>query len=174
MKYLTWEDFKKIANSGNNIRHWKYYKHRWEYHQKVIDIVKKININNPDKVLELGSLGATIVKNSHTMDYIKNKNRPQTYIYDAKILPWPIKDKQYELFIALKVYQHLALYQKECFQEAKRIAHKIIIVSPIKYKNKDFPESKCITEEDLINWNDGKEPNETILIGNNVISYWTF
>ena len=52
-------------------------------------------------------------------------------IHDATVAPWPYADKQYDLFIALQVFEHLRDRQPEAFLEVRRIARHAIISLPI-------------------------------------------
>ncbi len=157
--FLTYENYKKVAdqNMGN---HWKDYEKRWVYHSRVVDEVKNMGniISSPNKVLELGTMGNSIVVGSDTMDNFTNRwtvNIPPTYMWDAKQIPWPIKDKQYKLFIALRVFQHLVPIQKECFQEAIRVSENIILVLPENYNN-----APAITLDLLKDWGNGLLPHK--------------
>jgi hypothetical protein len=105
-------------------------------------------------------MGVSLVKGSHTLDYDASKNNkdwvipePPTYVHDARVLPWPIKDGTYELAVALRVFHHLRPFQRQCFAEAKRIADALIIVVPDKSIH-----PAGIDRTDLVEWNDGHEP----------------
>jgi hypothetical protein len=106
------------------------------------------------------------------MDYTEAwnfENFVPTYLYDARKTPWPFKDKQYDLFIALRVFQHLFPKQKEAFLEAKRIAKNIIIVVPETYRD-----NRGIPTEKFIEWNNNKKPSECIILQNEFgkIYFW--
>jgi hypothetical protein len=178
INFLTKEQFFEIAEkiSGN---HWKHLEGRWYYHNKAIETLKCLDINLPENVLEMGTVGMQLVENSHTIDFDEHWNFPgknPTYNHNAKITPWPIENKKYDVFVALRVFQHLQPKQKEAFLEAKRIAKHIILCIPIK-SNDDisFTKPLGITLEQLIEWNNGILPNkiiETKEWGN--IYYWDF
>ena len=172
MKYLTWELYKKNAYRVKGL-HWKTYKNRWRYHKRAIEIIKRSSTTDPKKVLELGTMGASIVIGSDTMDYDGKwnyyKHNP-TYLHDARKLPWPIANKQYEWFVALRVFQHLAPVQRQCFEEALRIADNVLIVVPDKY-----PKGSGIKLQQFIDWNNGNPPNIvecTPLKSANMHLYW--
>ena len=87
---------------------------RWEYHSRVIELVKSLNISRSASILEMGTMGISCVENSDTIDYLDRWDFPgkkPTYIHDARLVPWPIVDKKYEVFIALRVFQHLTPFQ---------------------------------------------------------------
>jgi len=156
MEFLTKDFLKKIANN-NEGRHWSTWEKRWRYFGKTVELVKTLGIDDPSKVLEMGTMGATIVLECDTIDYTKKwnfKGKNPTYIHDARKTPWPVEDKKYELFIALRVFQHLSPVQKECFLEAKRISKSVLIVVPESYrKDTGIPVSR------FIEWNNGKKPD---------------
>jgi len=156
LDFLTYKQYKERIKKSKE--YWQSYLLRWYYHKQVIDILKRSNTNNPKKVLELGTMGVTIVTNSDTMDYDEKFNFPDmkpTYPHDARSLPWPIEDKQYEWFVALRVFQHLYPFQKECFKEATRIAKNVIILVP-----NEYPSDKGvgISLEQFVKWNDDIPP----------------
>lgn len=135
---------------------------RWDYHARVVNLIKALNISVPTSVLEMGTMGVNCVKNGHTIDYAERWDFPgkqPNYLHDARILPWPIEAKQYELFIALRVFQHLVPVQRDCVLEAMRIAKKIIILVPNHYDNDVLPNSKGITYSDFVRFLDGVHPN---------------
>ena len=120
-------------------------------------------------------MGVSCVDNSDTIDYLERWDFPgkkPTYIHDFRITPWPIKDKQYELFIALRVFQHLTPFQKEAAKEAMRIARKAIIVVPDIYNNKELPNSKGIKYMDFVDFLDGIYPNLYFPTQDEFVYYW--
>jgi hypothetical protein len=124
---------------------------------------KEQNLISPDAVLEQGPMGVTIVSGSKTMDYDAASNNVDwlipgyqpTYVYDARRLPWPFKDKEFELLVSLRVLQHLVPKQRECFLEAKRVSRAMILVIPTKSVH-----PRGIDREQLVEWNSGVEPTK--------------
>lgn len=53
-----------------------------------------------------------------------------TYWHDVRFTPWPVHGKRYDLVVALRVWHHLVPLQKESFEEARRIAKRVLIVCP--------------------------------------------
>lgn len=177
IEYLTQEEFQSVT-AGKKKGHWKKGTTRWDYHKAAVELVREIAPGSPGAVLEMGTLGVSIVKGSDTIDYAEKwnfKNKNPTYLHDARILPWPIPDRKYEVFIALRVFQHLRPVQKECFHEACRIARHVIIVAPEAYKVQALEDtSRGIPREEFTQWNGGVAPTRTIeirpWIGN--LYYW--
>jgi len=133
MKMLTYGQYVENAKTSGQ---WKSYQKRWCYHEIAIELAKSVKLSRKADVLELGALGNQIVPGSHTMDWTKSgweavESCP-TYDWDAKVTPWPIEDKQYKLFIALRVFHHLFPNQEDAFREALRIADNVIICCPEK------------------------------------------
>jgi hypothetical protein len=169
-EYFIEKVINRLEITGGN---WASYEGRWHYHKHAIEIIEKTNINDSSKVLEMGTLGINLVLGSDTIDYDERWNYPgqsPTYLHDARNLPWPINDKQYELFIALRVFQHLIPVQKECFMEALRIADNVLIVVPEYY----LPEGEGITLQQFVEWNNGILPTivQNILDDTNLY-YWS-
>lgn len=163
LKYLSKHDFHRLTKLHEG-GHWTAdtFVGRWDYHSRVISLIKALKLQDPSKVLEMGTMGVSCVKNGHTIDYSERwdfKGKRPTYLHDARILPWPIKDKEYDLFVALRVYQHLVPRQEECVKEAMRISKKVILVVPGEYNNSVLPKSKGITYKKFVECLDGVHPN---------------
>ncbi|MGK7933890.1 MAG: hypothetical protein AB4041_21010 [Microcystaceae cyanobacterium] len=148
---------------------------RWDYHYRAIELIKAIGLNQPNEVIEMGTMGVCCVKHSDTIDYSERWDFPcknPTYLHDAKNFPWPIKDKQYEVFVALRVFQHLFPCQRESIQEAMRIAKRVIVVVPSVYDVDVFPMSKGITYSDFVKFLDGIHPNLYLPTAQGMMYYW--
>ena len=120
-------------------------KHRWEYLKIVVKYLKIINFNS---CLELGCGIIPIVLDGDTMD--KNDLPNLTYHWNSFKTPWPIKDKQYDMFVALQVWEHLKGKQNLIFQEVNRIANWAILSFPYKWSTKGFHGG--ITKSVIANW----------------------
>ncbi len=140
MEYLTKEKFLKRVNylKEFNPEHWGHNENkpgqpkatdRWDYHKKAVDLLKEIN---PKTVVEVGSMDIFLTDISESIDY----NLPEwnwrltykpTYNYDLTKLPWTIlKDKHYDVFVALRVFHHFGDEEKY-FKEMKRVSNHIIL-----------------------------------------------
>ncbi len=167
MKFLTQDEyFSTVKEFNESLKegHWSTTtNNRWDYFGRVVNLIKELKLTNPSNILEMGTMGITCVKDTHTIDYAEKWDFPgkmPTYLHDARKLPWPIENKGYDLFIALRVYQHLAPMQKECVREAMRISKKVIMVVPSDYQNLNyFPDSKGVTYNDFIRYLGGIHPN---------------
>lgn|GEM_PF-1636308 len=163
LRYLTKEDFMRRTKELET-GHWtpRLLEGRWDYHSRVVELIKGLGINDPSQVLEMGTMGITCVADSHTMDILdenwKFRDKKPTVAHDARQLPWPVANKRYDLFVALRVFQHLTPVQKECVHEAMRVASKIILVVPSTYDNAAHPAAKGITYQDLVRFI-GAHPN---------------
>ena len=120
---ITYQDFLEAEKRD------PYFKTRWTYYKIVVDLVQKIR---PESVLELGPYRLPLVKGEDTMD-IEKVLEDLTYLHDATIVPWPIADKKYDLFISCEVWEHLGDRQKEAFKEAKRVSRRAIFSFPYKW-----------------------------------------
>jgi hypothetical protein len=130
--YITKEEYLSFIEKHKNEAHWSSRIERWRYHEKTIEFLKFL----PDKrILEAGTMGINVCKHSDTIDLdITEAGWPlyykPTYDHDLRILPWPIEDKQYDVFIALRVFHHLRDKPTEYFKEMCRIADHIILAFP--------------------------------------------
>jgi len=185
MNVITYEEFVEFSK-GNY-----YYDGRWAYFLEVIKIIQE---KKPNTVLELGPSFFTVAKDSDIMykPEIDSWGIPSvvkgiSYAHDATVFPWPIQDKQYDMFIALQVFEHLDNKQKGAFQEAKRIARSIILSLPYKWDcpkdNPHYPSHHMIDENTILEWANGEAPQKAIYIertgdriskGERIICYWEF
>ena len=109
---------------------------RWEYHAKAIGLLEPIDYNT---VLEAGTMGVRLCDCSDTIEYDIPELKfdlyfEPTYNHDLKSLPWCVGDKQYDVFIALRVFHHNKLRDKpqEYLKEMKRISNHILLALPKK------------------------------------------
>ena len=74
-------------------------------------------------------------------------------VHDATKVPWPFEDKQFGLFIALQVFEHLGKRQPDAFREVRRVARHAIISLPIDWDMGD-PKNihHMIPEERVLSW----------------------
>jgi hypothetical protein len=165
--YLTESEyFQKIEEHKKiNPEHWltnknqDTYKTRWEYHNKTIELLKEIN---PSNILEAGTMGIICNSTSDTIDLdLPNSGwrltyKP-TYNHDLRIFPWStIKDKQYDCFVALRVFHHMKTDQEKYLNEMFRISNNVILALPQSvtniYKNICLPtkEIKSINSDTTI------------------------
>lgn len=163
MKFLTHNSYKKLSQelSGG---HWTddTIDIRWDYHQKTIEIIKSIGVSNPEKVLEMGTMGIKCVLESQTIDFEEKWDFPgkkPDFVHDCRVTPWPLKNDQFEIFVSLRAFQHLIPNQRNAFLEAFRISKHIIIVVPRDYNNPIIPDSRGIKYEDFVNYLNGIHPN---------------
>ncbi len=165
---LTEEEFTAAArHSGGG--HWKNAASRWGYHAAAIDLVRRVAPARAAEVLELGTMGVSIVKGSDTMDYDEKWHATgfePTFHHDARRHPWPIADDRYTLFVALRVFHHLRPVRAQSFAEAARVARNLIISAPTDYEVESLHDtSSGIAEEEVLAWNGGVPPTETIRLG---------
>lgn len=111
---------------------------RFEYHKKATDLLQKLNSKS---VLEAGTMGVSLWSGSDTIDYDLPKSGwklsyTPTYNHNLKELPWPIKDKQYDVFVALRVFHHFGENVSKYFKEMQRISKHIILALPKKTADK--------------------------------------
>lgn len=175
-KFITKEDFfsevKKMEGD-----HWtpESIDSRWDYHSRTIELLKGLNVDSRQSVLEMGTMGITCVKNADTIDFIEKwdfSGKKPTYVHDARKTPWPITDKKYDVFVALRVYMHLAPKQEEALNEAFRIAKKVIIVTSEHYVNEVHTDSKGMTYKDTVSYLNGIHPNLYLPTAMGSFFYW--
>lgn len=164
IQFLTKENFFRAAEH-NDSKHWKTQplENRWEYHEKSIEILSKLKINNPNEILEIGTVGIQLLPESESMDiegYWNYEGKNPTYLHDARKFPWP-PQKKYKAIVALRVFQYLAPYQEIAFKEARRLSDNLIIVVPKnrEYVPKGMEDTKGITYDEFLTWNNQTPPD---------------
>ncbi|MFH1877454.1 MAG: hypothetical protein ABH883_01425 [Candidatus Omnitrophota bacterium] len=160
---LTYSEFRKVKKLDS------YYRARWSYFSAALDIIKK---EPHGKVLELGPRSAPLVKGSDIMDIYRHGPRI-TYIHDAKNTPWPQRDKEYDMFIGLQVWEHLGDRQKDAFKEVMRIARSAVISFP--YKRYSPEDCHHNIDEHIINeWTLGLMPERVVKRGPVIVYFFRF
>jgi len=187
MNLMTYNDFKSLLNSSMG----NYYKGRWKYFKEVIKIIKNENIKS---VLEIGPGLLPIVKDSDILlnpqdDHFgkPNEYHGKVIIHDITIKPWPIKDKEYDLLIALQVWEHLDNKQSRAFREAARTSKMAILSFPYLWeggKEKSTHRAHRNIDKELIgDWTLNIKPEKIIEIpktghefskGSRLIYFWKF
>jgi len=171
MQCVTKKDFECLAKHKEvhyiNKKTYCDVKHRWQY---VKEAVRIVNTEQPTSVLELGPFFTRdgkpfpIVKGSDTFDC---RSSTTTYCRSATDIPWPMVNKQYDLFIALQVWEHLEGKQKEAFAEVARVANKAILSFPYKIKGKSTDIHANIDDGQIVEWTFGLEPANKIVVVDN-------
>lgn len=130
-----------------------YNRDRWGYTSIVIE--KARSLDGVCRVLELGPgpMNRSIVDGADTMGVVnfeplKGLEKGLTIQHDARVVPWPIPDKAYDLFLALQVFEHLKGRQREAFSEARRVARHIILTLPYQCKSREHR----LNHDDYIRW----------------------
>lgn len=187
MNTMTIEDYNELVAGPKG----SWYDGRWSYYEPVINLVNEISFNS---AIEIGPGGHTIVKNSDILVVPEDDfwGRPtkgfgKVIEHNATERPWPIKDKQYDLLIALQVWEHLDNKQSRCFREAMRVSKAVILSFPYLWDcpkdNANYPEHHDIDKELIGDWTLNVEPDKVIEIertsskvsrGPRLIYYWNF
>jgi hypothetical protein len=165
MNLLNYEKYEnKINQLGNLYNYWKKEKDkRWNYINMVLKEVKNIN---PKNMIEMGTNAIALSDFSDSINLksvnvdtnnINNKN----YLFDAKNIPWPINDKEYDLFVAMQVLEHLEPKQKEVFNEIKRISNYCILTLPYLWNCPNDKLHHDINDVTISKWTGGLTPYKT-------------
>jgi hypothetical protein len=158
------------AEFEDMIRVYHYHRGRWKYTaialEQASNLIRDRGLRN---ALELGVPVRPIIVGADAMDY---RVRPQLQadvpmtIHDATDIPWPFGDKQYDLFVALQVFEHLSGHQPEAFLEVRRVARHAIISLPIDWLTSDPTNiHNQISRERVLSWFAPVVPTR-ILVGN--------
>ncbi len=107
-----------------------------------------MKIINPKSSLELGATVQSLVIDGDRMG--KNRIEKPDHLWNVFDIPWPIRDKQYDIFIALQVWEHLKGKQVEVFKEVPRTSNWAILSFPYKWQG-NSSHSK-ITKKKIKKW----------------------
>jgi hypothetical protein len=184
---MTYDDYLGLLDGPRG----GYYTGRWAYFKEVLQLVER---EKPESVIELGPGFLPVVKNS---DIIINPDgdqfgRPVTlegnvFTFDATTKPWPIGDKQYDLFLALQVWEHLDNKQSRAFREVMRVSKSAILSFPYNWEGgEDKPSHRAhrrIDRELIADWTLRIKPEKIVEIprtgpefskGPRIIYFWKF
>jgi hypothetical protein len=106
--------------------------------------------------LELGPHLRPLIRGADTMDVVANEaleSEGRRIVHDARQVPWPFADNEYDLFVALQVFEHLGDRQPDAFREVRRVARNAILSLPIDWVMAD--PSNChhgLTDERVRAW----------------------
>ncbi len=160
---ITETEFKEAMSQGKD----DYYElaDRWQYYKEVIRLVED---NGPfENVLEIGPAWIPVVNGCDTLDEA-DRFGPRTYKHNIKTVPWPMTDNQYDLVIALQVWEHIYNNQIEAFGELKRITKAAIMSFPYEWQCRQ--PSTCtnchcgITKQTISAWTHHIEPVDYTII----------
>jgi hypothetical protein len=136
-----------------------YYRARWKYVSAACVLAGDIiDTYRAQTALELGAHLRPVIVGADVMD-LDDRSKDalegagQVIVQDATTTPWHIDDKQYDLFVALQVFEHLGARQHEAFREVCRIARHAIISLPIDWEMAD--PANChhrISNERALSW----------------------
>ncbi len=117
------------------------------------DLIERHRLSS---ALELGPHLRSVIVGADVMDRSAQPDleaEGRVIVHDATSAPWPIADKQYDLFVGLQVFEHLKDRQSVAFLEVCRVARHAIISLPIDWVMDD--PSNChhrISHERALSW----------------------
>jgi hypothetical protein len=187
METLTYREYQQLLTGPMG----DWYNGRWSYYGPVTELINSLEFSS---ALELGPGRITMVKGCDVMAKPDDDfwGRPETgvgkvILHDATEKPWPVADKQYDLFVALQVWEHLSNKQSRAFREVMRISRKAVLSFPYLWNcpknDPNYPEHHMIDKELIGDWTLNVPPRKVIEIertspkvsrGPRLIYYWEF
>ena len=163
--FLTHEKYLKLCDElpGNYWKEGKNY--RWKYIEYVIGIMRTI-CPDEKRICEAGTNGIALSSESTKLNY------PE---YDLNKILYDVKDKFFNLFVALQVWEHLD-NQQLAFEEVMRISKSAILSFPYKWPKGKGHDSRHVGIDDrkIKQWTCGVKPEKTKLINNRMVCVWIF
>lgn len=132
LEIISKDEFETLYNED-------YYNNaRWSYFEQTINELEKLEDIN--RVLEIGPYKTPYVHYSDIIDLIDYRDSipfeiGEIFIHDCSVVPFPFKDKEYDLVIASHSLEHLGSgfhgkNQIKIFEEISRISRMAIITLP--------------------------------------------
>ena len=153
IRQLTKAEYEVVASR------YPYYRARGRYLSVAASLAGDlIAAHGLQSALELGPNLQPLVVGADVMDIralpeLQLRPPASLLLHDATQPPWPIADKQYDLFVALQVFEHLRHEQNVAFMEVCRVAEHALISVPIDWEMDD--PRNChhrISEERALSW----------------------
>ena len=150
---ITKAEFDAVA------REYPYYRARGRYLSAAARIAGElIAIDGATSALELGPFLRPVVVGADVIDRRADERLAleppaRLVVHDVTQVPWPFADGQYDLFVALQVFEHLGTSQSAAFHEVARVARRAIISLPIDWEMDD-PRNchHMISNERALSW----------------------
>jgi hypothetical protein len=150
---ITKAEFDAVA------RAYPYYRARGRYLSVAARIAGElIAIDGATSALELGPFLRPVVVGADVVDIRADERLvlappARLIVHDVTQVPWPFGDRQYDLFVALQVFEHLGTSQSAAFHEVARVARRAIISLPIDWEMDD-PRNchHMISSERALSW----------------------
>lgn len=163
LKPITEADYRRAVDEH------PYYAGRWGYYRLALGFA-----GCPESVVELGPHRLPLFPAGDTMDV--NPALAPTYRHDARVLPWPVEDGRYDLFVALQVWEHLGASQAIAFREVMRVAKRAILSFPFTWDCPDDPVHHAIGREKIREWTCGIPWRALVFSpdGLRAVCYWEF
>lgn len=173
MNFTTRKDMVELSRDNP---YWKSWPIRWEYMAVTMAWLQGIH-PLPCSILEAGTNGISTCTDSVSIGLDSDTHTP-SIVHDITQAPWPIKDKEFDVFIALQVWEHLDGGQQRAFQEAQRISKHIILSFPYLWLNPD--KNNChynITADTIDKWTFGIQPTKKFITNdetrcNRIVYHW--
>lgn len=161
IRAITEREFKRM------LRRDRYYRGRWPYLAVAgAEATRLIERDRLRTALELGPWSRALIVGADVLDL---KERPELeregrlIVHDARVAPWPVADKAYDLFVGLQVFEHLTGRQRIAFNEVRRVARHAILSLPIDWDKKDPTHSHhMISREHVQSWFDPVKPTRIL------------
>jgi hypothetical protein len=134
-----------------------WYRHRGGYMSVACGVAGEIIEGRQLRTaLELGPHLQSMIVGSDTMELFAHpllQANGKRIVHDATSVPWPVGDREYGLFMALQVFEHLGTSQPKAFLEVRRVAQNAIISLPIDWEMAD--PANChhrLSHERVLSW----------------------
>jgi hypothetical protein len=153
IRVLTQAEFDDVA------RRYRYYGPRGRYLSVAARIADDlIARKHLETALEVGPhlrpliVGADVIDRKVNDDLVLEPSAKRL-VHDLRRVPWPIADGEYDLFVALQVFEHLEGTQSQAFREVVRVARHAIISLPIDWDMDDPTNSHhMLSNERALSW----------------------
>ncbi len=174
MNLITRADYDEIVKTE------RYYQigppnERWHY---IVIAIRWLNELCPQKTLEIGAHVFPLDKDGRYVDIIDFSKRLGSHFvhHDITKVPWPFANKEFDVIMALQVWEHLEGDQKKAFLELTRVGKSAILSFPYMWLD-GGPGHVGIDKKTISNWCLGMIPIKEIIIPgvkNRIIQLYRF
>lgn len=119
MRTITHKDFVRLTGGS------AYYGGRWQYMSKVTAVIDELS--GVYTGVELGCHAFSVMTKGVTIDI--NPLVDPDVILNAAVTPWPFRDGNFDIIVALQVLEHIPERTK-VFNEMKRVAECAVVTLP--------------------------------------------
>lgn len=108
-----------------------YFKNRWSYFEPIYGLLAEMD---PYSMLEAGANNYPLYTDSTSVGLAPSEH---TDVVADITKTLPFRDKEFDVYMALQVWEHLEGGQREAFSEARRVSLRVVLSFPYRWENSE-------------------------------------